>query len=68
MRKYSWILLLFSFSALAQESKSLDDFFYQNQKIYVVVAILLIIFSLLISYLIRLDRKITQIEKNQNET
>jgi len=69
MRKYSWILLLlFSLSALAQDSMSLDDFFYQNQKIYVVVAVLLIIFSLLIIYLIRLDRKITQIEKNQNET
>ena len=68
MRKYSWILLLFSLSALAQDSMTLDDFFYQNQKIYVVVAVLLIIFSLLIIYLIRLDRKITQIEKNQNET
>lgn len=68
MRKYSWILILFSLSALAQDSMSLDDFFYQNQKIYVVVAVLLIIFSLLIIYLIRLDRKITQIEKNQNET
>ena len=68
MRKYSWTLMLFSLYTLAQDSMPLDDFFYQNQKIYVVVAVLLIIFSLLIIYLIRLDRKITQIEKNQNET
>ena len=68
MRKYSWSLMLFSLSALANDSMTLDDFFYQNQKIYVVVAVLLIIFLLLIIYLIRLDRKITQIEKNQNET
>jgi uncharacterized membrane protein YcjF (UPF0283 family) len=67
MRKYSWTLMLFSLYTLAQDSKPLDDFFYQNQKIYVVVAVLLIIFLLLIIYLIRLDRKITQIEKNQNE-
>ena len=47
---------------------SLDDFFYQNQKIYVVVAILVIIFLLLVGYLIRLDQKISKLEKNQNET
>ena len=68
MRKYSSTLMLFSLYTLAQDSMPLDDFFYQNQKIYVVVAVLLIIFSLLIIYLIRLDRKITKIEKNQNET
>jgi len=67
MRKYSWIIMLFSLSALAENSMSLDEFFYQNQKIYVVVAILLIIFLLIVGYLIRLDRKISKLEKNQNE-
>ena len=67
MRKYSWIVMLFSLSALAENSMSLDEFFYQNQKIYVVVAILLIIFLLIVGYLIRLDRKISKLEKNQNE-
>jgi CcmD family protein len=59
--------MLFSLSALAENSMSLDEFFYQNQKIYVVVAILLIIFLLIVGYLIRLDRKISKLEKNQNE-
>ena len=67
MRKYSWIIMFFSLSALAENSMSLDEFFYQNQKIYVVVAILLIIFLLIVGYLIRLDRKISKLEKNQNE-
>jgi len=59
--------MLFSLSALAENSMSLDEFFYQNQKIYVVVAILLIIFLLIVGYLILLDRKISKLEKNQNE-
>jgi len=59
--------MLFSLSSLAENSMSLDEFFYQNQKIYVVVAILLIIFLLIVGYLIRLDRKISKLEKNQNE-
>lgn len=67
MRKYSWIIMLCSLSALAENSMSMDEFFYQNQKIYVVVAILLIIFLLIVGYLIRLDRKISKLEKNQNE-
>lgn len=67
MRKFSWIIMLFSLSAFAENSMSMDEFFYQNQKIYVVVAILLIIFLLIVGYLIRLDRKISKLEKNQNE-
>lgn len=59
--------MLFSLSAFAENSMSMDEFFYQNQKIYVVVAILLIIFLLIVGYLIRLDRKISKLEKNQNE-
>ena len=59
--------MLFSLSVLAENSMTLDEFFYQNQKIYVVVAILLIIFLLIVGYLIRLDRKISKLEKNQNE-
>lgn len=60
--------MLFSLTALADHPTSLDDFFYQNQKIYVVVIILVIIFLLLVGYLIRLDQKISKLEKNQNET
>jgi preprotein translocase subunit YajC len=41
------------------------DTMRSNGKIYVVVAIILTIFAGLIFYLIRIDRKITKIEKNQ---
>lgn len=65
MRKYSWIVMLLGFSAMAQTP--IDDYFYQSGKIYVVVAILVIIFLLLTFYLIRLDKKISQLEKERNE-
>ncbi|MDC0105301.1 CcmD family protein [Bacteroidia bacterium] len=65
MRKYSWIVMLASLSAMAQTP--VDDFFYQSGKIYVVVAILVIIFLLLTLYLVRLDKKIAQLEKERNE-
>ena len=61
MRKYSWILL-FSWSvALAQSP--MDDFFYSSGKIYVVIAVLLIILGGVALYLFRLDRKISKLEK-----
>ena len=65
MRKYSVLLTLIGFSAMAQTS--MDYFFYQSVKLYVVVAILVIIFCLLAFYLVRLDKKITKLEKEQDE-
>jgi CcmD family protein len=65
MRKYSWITLLLGYTALGQTP--VDDFFYQSGKIYVVIAILVIIFSLITFYLVRLDKKITKLEKDRNE-
>ncbi len=65
MRKYSWITLLLGYTALAQTPVA--DFFYQSGKIYVVIAILVIIFSLITFYLVRLDKKITKLEKDRNE-
>ena len=41
------------------------DFFRSIGKIYVVVAVLLIIFFGIILFLINLDRKISQLEKRQ---
>lgn len=41
------------------------DTMRSNGKIYVVLAIILTIFTGLIFYIIRIDRKITEIEKNQ---
>jgi hypothetical protein len=56
---------LISFLAFAQNKVDMADTMRSNGKIYVVVAIILTIFAGLIFYLIRIDRKITKIEKNQ---
>ncbi len=61
MRKFSWLFLLFSLTAFAQTP--VDDFFYSSGKIYVVIAILVIIFLGISLYLFRLDKKITKLEK-----
>jgi len=57
-------LLLINFFAFAQ-SKNVEmaDAFRSNGKIYVVVAVILTIFAGIIIYLIRLDKKISRLEK-----
>lgn len=50
----------------AQEKVEMADTMRSNGKIYVVVAIILTIFAGLAFYLVRLDRKITKLEKNNN--
>ena len=61
MRKYSILLLALSLSAVAQSP--VDEVMYSSGKIYVVVAVLVIIFTLLAAFLVRLDKKITALEK-----
>lgn len=57
-------LLLFNFFAFAQtQNVEMADTFRSNGKIYVVVAVILAIFAGIIIYLIRLDRKISRLEK-----
>jgi CcmD family protein len=66
------LLLILTLSLLqlvvfAQEkSQGLEDTLRSNGKIYVVVAVILIIFAGIILYLIRLDRKISKLEKNDS--
>ena len=55
-------LLLLSQSAFAQDAE-MADVMRSNGKIYVVVAIILVIFTGLIIYLTVMDRKITRLEK-----
>jgi len=66
MNKLSLFLLsiisFFSTSTMAQ-SPEMADTMRSEGKIYVVVAILLVIFAGLIGYLVSLDRKVTRIEK-----
>lgn len=58
------IILLLSLSAMAQENApEMADKFRADGKIYVVVLVLATIFAGIIAYLIRLERKISKLEK-----
>jgi len=58
--------LLINLLAFAQDtSVDMADTMRKEGKIYVVVAIILTIFAGIIFYLIRLDRKITKLEKEE---
>ena len=67
MKKLNILLLLLlslaSNFANAQETVEMADTMRSNGKIYVIVAIILIVLAGLISYLFALDRKITRLEK-----
>ena len=53
------------YTIFAQDSSAeMADTFRSNGKIYVVVAVILTILAGIIIYLIRLDRKISKLEKN----
>ena len=67
MNKFNKILALLFFSligqsAFAQEAEMADTM-RANGKIYVIVAIVLVILLGLIGYLISIDRKVTNLEK-----
>ncbi|MEO0333976.1 MAG: CcmD family protein [Bacteroidota bacterium] len=59
------LILLSSVSLLAQSAGEVEmaDTFRQEGKIYVVVAVMLLIFSGLIIYAIRIDQKVSKLEK-----
>lgn len=62
-------LLVFQFVAWTQENDKpveMADGMRSNGRIYVVVAVVLTIFAGIIIYLIRLDKKISKLEKNIN--
>ena len=62
------VLLLINFLTQAQaptDTVEMADTMRSSGKIYVVVAVILTIFAGIIIYLIRLDRKMTKLEKNQ---
>ena len=66
----SIVTFLFSFllsSVATAQQPEMADTMRSEGKIYVVVSILLIIFTGLIVYLVMLDRKVTQIEKKLSE-
>ena len=57
------ILLLLSQFVLFAQDVNMADGMRSNGKIYVVVAVILTIFAGIIIYLVRLDRKISRLEK-----
>lgn len=64
----TFFLLAFHIVLFAQETGEkveMADAMRSNGRIYVVVAVVLAIFAGIILYLIRLDRKITRLEKSQ---
>ena len=67
---YTFLVLsaiLFSgIDAMAQDVSSMENFMRQSGKIYVVIAVITIIFGGIIFYLIQLDKKISSLEKKMN--
>jgi len=62
-----FMLLLHSAALFAQDKDvSVADTMRSNGRIYVVVAIVITILTGLILYLVRLDRKISKLEKESN--
>lgn len=64
------LLLLVSLIANAQDQQNtetgpVNEFFRSNGKIYVIVGVLLIIFTGIIIFLARLDRKISKLERRE---
>lgn len=61
------LLLLLPLASLAQGSKSVEmaDSFREDGKIYVVVAGLVIILTGVVIFLIRVDRKLTRLERDR---
>jgi hypothetical protein len=61
----SLVLLLQGMIAAAQEKAAMADLMRSNGKIYVVVAVLVVILAGLFIYLFSIDRKIKNLEKNK---
>ena len=66
----TFLLLLVSMVTFAQQQDTekgpVNEFFRSNDKIYVIVGVLLIIFAGIVIFLISLDRKISKLEKRDN--
>lgn len=58
--------MLFSMKLFAQDKVEMADTMRSNGKIYVVVAVCLIILTGLFLYVMMIDRKMTRLEKNKN--
>jgi len=59
----SFLMLMFFLITKAQDKVEMADTMRSNGRIYVVVAVLVVILTGLFLYLVRLDRKISRLEK-----
>jgi len=57
------LLLTSALPAFAQSEVVMADTFRAEGKIYVVVAVILLIFAGIVAYMIRIDRKLSRVEK-----
>lgn len=62
---FIFTLLLPSMGVFAQEGAEMADVMRSSGRIYVVIAVMLTILLGLILYVIRIDRKISKLEKNK---
>ncbi|NUM31373.1 MAG: CcmD family protein [Bacteroidetes bacterium] len=62
-----FLILLLSFLTKNLFAQTTQNPFYTNGKIYVVVAVILIIFTGIIIFLISIDRRLTKTEKELKE-
>ena len=62
-----FFVLIANMTAFAQDDFEMADTFRSDGKIYVVIAVLLVIFTGIVAYLVHLDRKLKRLEKNQKD-
>jgi CcmD family protein len=67
MRKFISLLVLVCSFVPALAQNSVENFFRTDEKFYVVVAVLAIIMFGILLYVVRLDQKITNLEKQDKE-
>ena len=66
MKKLSGVIAILFFTLITNaQGVEMADAMKANGKIYVVVAVMLTILAGLVLYLLRLDRKISKLEKNK---
>ncbi len=69
MKKQLWLSALFTLIAIATTYAQAEstDFMRSIGKIYVVVAVIVIVFLGIVVFLVRLDRKLTKLESQIKE-
>ena len=66
MKKFSFTFYFLLFTLIINaQNVNMADAMKENGKIYVVIAVMLTILAGLVLYLVRLDRKISRLEKNK---